>query len=73
MTNREVLSILQAIFQRTHALRQNNALLDDVAADLGVHPSRLYDACRPLQELGLLIMPARFLQLTSIGRELVDG
>jgi Mn-dependent DtxR family transcriptional regulator len=71
--NSEDLNILRAIYQRSHALRQNNASLDEVAADLGVHPTRLYDACMPLQEQGLLIMAARFLQLTPVGRGLVDG
>jgi Mn-dependent DtxR family transcriptional regulator len=66
-------NILRAIYQRSHALRQNNASLDEVAADVGVHPTRLYDACRQLKEQGLLIMPARFLQLTQTGRKLAEG
>ena len=73
MMNSEYLSILRAIYQRSHALRQNNASLNEVAADLGLHPTRLYDARRSLRELGLVIMSARFLQLTPAGRTQING
>jgi Mn-dependent DtxR family transcriptional regulator len=59
--------LMQAIYRRSHALRQNNASLDEVAADLGMHPSVLLRECRSLQEKRLITVRARFIQLTPAG------
>jgi len=73
MNYQEELLILRAIYNRSHAQRQTTASLDEVASDLAVHPTRLRDTCRPLQNQGWVIMPARFLQLTPIGRRMVES
>jgi predicted transcriptional regulator len=70
--NDEELQILRTIYRRSHALRQNNASLDEVASDLGVHPGRLRDACRLLREQGLVLIHGRFLQLTPAGMSMVN-
>jgi DNA-binding IclR family transcriptional regulator len=68
------LTILRAIYRRSHAQHQNNASLEEVADDLGLpRGTVMYKACRPLQSMGLLRLFGAFVQLTSTGRDLVEN
>jgi Mn-dependent DtxR family transcriptional regulator len=66
--------ILRAIYDRSHAQRQNNASLDEVAADLGLPKgSVMYSTCVPLQNEGYIRLFGQFVQLTPEGRAIVEN
>jgi Mn-dependent DtxR family transcriptional regulator len=66
-------AILRAIHDRSHAEHHNLASLDQVANDLGIHPSRFFRMCQKLRSAGLIDIFARYLNLTSAGRNIVEN
>ena len=74
MNTNEQQLILRAIYDRSHARRQNNANLDEVAGDLGIPRGQvMYSTCVPLQDQGLVRLFGQFVQLTPEGRSIVES